>query len=169
MNDRLPATIRNLTDDSPGNATELAHLERVYARKAMNHLLVRKGSLRHVSRPSDMEPSPAPPATRWIESPSFKAEDLDGEEVLASFTTGNGLGYKGTGTLRARINPDGLIAVDLVFCRHDGPYHRTDIVYSLSAEQLQRLKPASVKDEFDFRYDGELIPEPWAAPEQPAI
>lgn len=98
--------------------------------------------------------------TRWVKS-NWTDDDLNGKKVFASFTINEGGSYEGTGEMRARQNPDGEIAVELVFERYDSPYHRTDFVYFLSAAQLERLTPvaASKSGDIDFQYEGQLVPD----------
>src|SRR5450432_2491527 len=79
--------------------------------------------------------------TRWLKSP-FSYEELMDKTVFAHFVTRSGEGYEGTGKIRVRQNPRGLLATDLVFTRHDIHDVHTDILFNLSSRQLEHLRKA---------------------------
>ncbi|MEA3188677.1 MAG: hypothetical protein QOD99_2507 [Chthoniobacter sp.] len=109
----------------------------------------------------ESESTPTEPAvskTRWLKS-AWSYEQLNDKKVFATFITKDGLSYEGTGVTRVRRNPEGLLAVGLVFTRHDGPYQRTDIIYHLSSRQLPHLERAADDEAFEFRYAGNLTPD----------
>lgn len=101
---------------------------------------------------------PQPKRTRWIQVP-WKIDELREKRVFARFVTASGHQYEGTGKIRARQNPDGLLTIDLVFTRRDTAYQRTDILFHISSRQVLHLKKASNNIEFDFEYDGILTPD----------
>ncbi len=109
----------------------------------------------------ESEPTPNKSARgtiRWLKS-SWSYEQLIDKKVFATFTTNDGLSFEGTGVIRVRRNPEGLLAVELVFTRHDDPYKRTDMVYFLSSRQLPHLEHAADGEPYEFRYAGHLTPD----------
>ncbi len=101
---------------------------------------------------------PQPKRTRWLKSP-WQLDELRGKRVFAHFVTASGHGYEGSGEIRVRQNPDGLVAIDLVFTRRDTAYQFTDILFHISSRQLPHLKEASSGAGFDFEYEGTLTPD----------
>jgi hypothetical protein len=101
---------------------------------------------------------PQPKRTRWLKAP-WKVEELRGKRVFASFVTASGHEYKGSGEIRVRRNPAGLLAIDLVFTRQDTAYQITDILFHVSSRQLRHLRKAPSGTDFDFEYEGILTPD----------
>jgi hypothetical protein len=101
---------------------------------------------------------PAVSKTRWIKPP-FSYDDLHEKRVFARFTTEADGSYSGTGKIRVRRNPQGLLALDLVFTRVDRPYQWTDFVFHLSERQANHLQRAASDASYDYLYDGHLSPD----------
>ena len=79
--------------------------------------------------------------------------------MFAAFTTNDGVSYEGKGIIRAHEHPDSRLAIDLVFTRHDSAYKRTDILFHLSPRQLRRLQKSERDENYDFQYEGQLMPD----------
>jgi hypothetical protein len=108
---------------------------------------------------SESEPNELP-LIRWLK-PRFSYEQLQDKTIFAQFVTRSGESYKGEGKIRVRENPAGLLAIDLVFTRHDSHDVRTDIIFHLSSRQFEHIRkaPEAPETEHDFEYDGILAPD----------
>jgi HNH endonuclease len=101
---------------------------------------------------------PQPKRTRWLTAP-WKRNELDGKRVFAHFVTASGHGYEGQGEIRARENPEGLVAIDLVFTRRKEAYQLVDMLFHISSRQLPHLQKAPSGADVDFEYEGTLMPD----------
>lgn len=97
--------------------------------------------------------------TRWLKEVNYSFEELNEKKVFATFTTNEGASYEGEGTIRARERPDGALAVDLVFTRHDSAYTHTDILFHLSPRQFRQLERSKEGENYEFRFRGHLKPD----------
>ena len=94
---------------------------------------------------------------RWLDT-SWSSKELRGKRIFAKFTTRGGQSYSGIGEIRVRENPEGKLAVELVFTRRDSPYQFTDIIYFLSSGQVSQLVKTDHAD-YEFLYRVHLYPD----------
>jgi hypothetical protein len=94
---------------------------------------------------------------RWLDT-SWRSKELRAKRIFAEFTTRAGESYSGIGEIRVRENPEGKLAIELVFTRRDSPYQFTDIIYYLSSRQIPQLVKEDNAD-YDFIYRDHLYPD----------